>query len=97
MSTAGFDERRKARQAKLDAVVDDYIRDMINHGDMPAGIVGGWVCGISVVHFSPDGTDSDGLLVENQPNLNTFLARGVADATAERFQQQATGYYEDDE
>ena len=88
-------ERREARKAKLDEAFEEYIRDMVNAGDMDPGVLVGWTAGLMVTHFEEDGKDRDGLLVEDKPNMNVFLARGVADATAERFQQNATGWYDD--
>lgn len=87
--------RRLARKAKLDAAFDEYMQDMMSSGDAPSGVLVGWIAGLQVMHFGEDGTDSDGILIEEKPNMNTFLARGVADATAERFQQNATGWYDE--
>lgn len=93
-SEQAIEHRRKVRGAKLDAAFEEYVRDMVNTGDMPPGILSGWVAGISVVHFDPSGSDTDGILTESTPNMNSFLARGVADATAERFGQVASGFFE---
>lgn len=88
--------RRLARKAKLDQAFEDYITDMVNTGDMMPGIMVGWIAGVQVTHFEADGFDRDGFLVEDRLNMNVYLARGVADATAERFQQRASGYYDGD-
>ncbi len=86
--------RRLARQTKMEEAVEEYIRDMVNNGDMPPGVLSGFVCGMSVVHFDPSGSDEDGIVVETTRNMNGFHARGVADATAERMQQSASGFYD---
>lgn len=88
--------RMVARKAKLDAAFEEYVQDMMSTGDAPSGgVLVGWIAGLQIMHFGEDGVDSDGILTEEKPNMNTFLARGVADATAERFQQNATGWYDE--
>lgn len=79
------EQRIKARGAKLDAAFEEYVRDLVNTGDMEPGHLVGWVAGINIVHFEEDGSDRDGIMVESTPNINTFLARGLSDATAEIF------------
>ena len=86
--------RRMARKAKLDEAFQEYIRDMLKNGDIEPGILVAWVAGMQITHFGEDGEDRDGMIAEDKPGMNVFLARGVADATAERFQQTATGFYD---
>ena len=94
---AEAEARRKARKMKLDDAFQEYVRDLINSGDMEPGMLIGWVAGMAFTHFGEDGEDRDGIMTEDAPNMNVFLARGLVDATAERFGQTASGFYDESE
>ena len=88
---------RKARREKLDQAVRDYIQDGVETGDFsPGGIVVGWVMGIAISRVTDEG-EFDNHLVESNPGINNFMARGLADATAEAFAYQSTAAYSSDD
>ena len=88
---------RKARREKLDQAVLDYIQDGVETGDFePGGIVVGWVMGIAVSRVTDEG-EFDNNLIESNPGINNFMARGLADATAEVFANQSTAVYSPDD
>lgn len=81
----------KAKQA-LDEAVREYF-DAVSEAwenDNP-GYVVGWILGIGLTRME-DGDEEDNLMIESSPGMNNYLARGVADATAESFQAQASGF-----
>ncbi len=57
------------------------------------GMVVGWTIGIALTRFGQDGlADEDNLMIESSPGINNYMACGIADATAESFQMQASGW-----
>lgn len=84
--------RQKARNSKLDDAFGEYVRDMVDSGDMPPGIMIGWIAGVAVSHYHEDGSESDGMFVESTRGLNNFMSRGLSESTAEVFADQAGGW-----
>ena len=81
---------------KLDQAVREYVTACTEAwGNEPAMVIG-WTLGIGLTRFSADGED-DMLMIESAPGINNYLARGLADATAESFQAQASGWGEPDD
>jgi hypothetical protein len=80
-------------KAKLDQAVREYIAECAEAWEEPEprGMVVGWTMGVALTKFGSEG-DEDMLMIESSPGLNNYMARGVADATAESFQLQASGY-----
>ena len=87
---------RNQRRAKLDEAVREYMRDGVESGDFSPGIVSGWVLGVchSVVN---ERGEFDNHLVESNPGINNYMARGLADATAKAFASQSSMPYDPDE
>lgn len=82
----------KQAKAKLDTAIHEYLAEVSAawKNDNP-GIVVGWTLGIGLTRFEEDG-EEDNLMIESSPGINNYLARGIADATAESFQAQASGW-----
>ncbi len=81
-------------KAKLDEAVREYLREvsLAWENDNP-GVIVGWVMGLGITRFEQGG-EEDNLMIESSPGINNYLARGIADATAESFQAQASGWGE---
>lgn len=85
-------------KSKLDQAVRAYHAavSVAWENDNP-GIVVGWVMGMAVSRYDENDVEEDNLMIESAPGLNNFMARGVADAAAESFQAQASGWGEQDD
>ena len=81
-------------EAKLDHAVREYFTEvsLAWENDNPGTLVG-WTLGMALYRMEA-GDDEDNLMIASSPGLNNFMARGVADATAESFQAQASGWGE---
>ena len=82
---------------KLDQAVREYVQECATawENDNP-GMVIAWTLGVALTRFGEDG-EEDNLMIESAPGTNNYLARGLADATAESFQLQASGFGDIDE
>ena len=79
-------------QRVLDQAVRDYVETCAKEWKYETpGMVIGWTLGIGLTRFDEEG-ESDSLMIESAPGTNNYLARGLADATAESFQLQASGF-----
>lgn len=84
---------------KLDKAVHEYVQECSEAWDNGnPGMIVAWTLGIALTRFEDDQED-DMLMIESAPGTNNYMARGVADATAESFQMQASGFgdMDDDE
>lgn len=83
-----------AARRKLDQAVREYYTavSVAWENDNP-GMLVGWTLGMALSRFDAE-QEEDNLMIESSPGLNNFMARGVADAAAESFQAQASGWGE---
>lgn len=81
-------------KAKLDQAVREYVEECaVAWENEDPGMVVGWTIGIALTRFGQDGlADEDNLMIESSPGINNYMARGIADAAAESFQMQASGW-----
>lgn len=84
-------DRRTARRRKLDEAIREYMADFTDERGID-GVVVGWILGVAHARYPEGGVEEDNLLIESTEGINNFLARGLADSTAESFASQAMGY-----
>lgn len=84
-------------ESKLDQAIREYFDEVSKawENDNP-GMIVGWIAGMALTRIE-EGDEEDNLMIVSSPGINNYLARGVADATAESFQMQATGWGEIDD
>lgn len=83
-----------AARSILDHAVRDYYTAVSEAwGNDNPGVLVGWTLGLGITRFEANG-EEDNLMIESSPGINNYLARGIADATAESFQAQASGWGE---
>lgn len=80
------DHSSTAARSRLDDAVREYVASAMVDGRVPDGrITVGWVIGIGLTGLCGEGEEEDGLVWENAPAMNAYLARGIADTVAEAY------------